>query len=169
MRTQVTLQVNGAEHTLPLKTTDKLLKVLREDLLLTGTKLSCSSGQCGACSVLVDGRAMNSCLLLAVDMEGHEITTIEGLSPDPGILTPLQQSFIDHGAIHCGFCTPGMIILATDYLAHCPAGDRASLKQAMKGNICRCTGYSKLVEAIEAAAGEAIGGSVGPCGIEAGR
>jgi carbon-monoxide dehydrogenase small subunit len=142
------IKVNGELHEVWVRPLDTLSSVLRESLLLTGTKESCGAGECGACSVLVDGRAVNSCLLLAVDMEGHDIITIEGLTPDDR-LSPLQTAFVNHGAIHCGFCTPGMVVTATDYLENDPAQDRAGLKRAIEGNVCRCTGYSPILEAIE--------------------
>ncbi len=148
MKQPIVLNVNGETHELLVRSTETLASVLRGQLLLTGTKEACGVGECGACSVLIDGRAVNSCLLLAVDMEGHEIVTIEGLAPE-GELTPLQEAFVEHGAVHCGFCTPGMIVTATDYLRNSPRHDRGALKRAIEGNVCRCTGYVKIVEAIE--------------------
>jgi carbon-monoxide dehydrogenase small subunit len=145
----VVLRVNGEPHELLVRPADTLAEVLRERLLLTGTKQSCGMGECGACSVLVDGKAVNSCLLLAIDMDGHEIVTIEGLS-DPGSLSPLQEAFVEHGAIHCGFCTPGMILTATDYLSNSPCHSREDLLRALEGNVCRCTGYTKIISAVEA-------------------
>lgn len=148
MKQAIALNVNGERHELLVRPSDTLSSVLRETLLLTGTKEACGLGECGACSVLVDGYAVNSCLLLAVDMEDHEIQTIEGVSPERG-LTPVQEAFVDHGAIHCGFCTPGLIVTATDYLRHSPIHDREHLKRAIEGNVCRCTGYVAIVRAIE--------------------
>ena len=148
MKRAVVIKVNGELHEVSVHALDTLSSVLRERLLLTGTKEACGAGECGACSVLVDGRAMNSCLLLAVDMEGHDIVTIEGLTPDDG-LSPLQEAFVRHGAIHCGFCTPGLVVTATDYLENDLAQDRAGLKRAIEGNVCRCTGYSPILEAID--------------------
>lgn len=160
MRQAIVLQVNGQRHEVPARPSDTLSQVLREQLLLTGTKEGCGMGECGACSVLLNGRAVNSCLMLAIDAEGHEIVTIEGLAdraaaaegrPADGTLTPLQEAFVEHGAIHCGFCTPGMVVTATDYLENSPRHDREALMRAIEGNICRCTGYVTIVAAIEAA------------------
>jgi aldehyde oxidoreductase len=147
----VALTVNGEEYQVAVRPTDTLLKVLREDLLLTGTKEGCDLGECGACTVLVDGLAVNACLLLAIDLQGRAVTTIEGLQDPDGGLTPLQEAFVENGAIHCGFCTPGMVVTAHDYLEHTPVPDRQALLRAIEGNVCRCTGYVKVVAAIEAA------------------
>lgn len=160
MRRAIVLQVNGERHDVLAQPSDTLSQVLRERLLLTGTKEGCGMGECGACSVLLDGRAVNSCLVLALDAEGHEIVTIEGLEDRAaaaegrradGTLTPLQEAFIEHGAIHCGFCTPGMVVTATDYLENSPRHDREALMRAIEGNVCRCTGYVKIIAAIESA------------------
>jgi len=158
VRQAIVLQVNGRRHDVLARPSDTLSQVLREQLLLTGTKEGCGLGECGACSVLLDGRAVNSCLVLAVDAEGHEIVTIEGLGhraaaaegrPLDETLTPLQEAFVEHGAIHCGFCTPGMVVTATDYLENGQRHDREALMRAIEGNICRCTGYVTIVAAIE--------------------
>lgn len=160
MRQAIVLQVNGERHDVSARPGDTLSQVLRERLLLTGTKEGCGMGECGACSVLLDGLAVNSCLVLALDAEGHEIVTIEGLGGRAAAaevrqadtaLTPLQEAFVEHGAIHCGFCTPGMVVTATDYLENSPRHDREALMRAIEGNVCRCTGYVAIIAAIEAA------------------
>jgi carbon-monoxide dehydrogenase small subunit len=148
----VTLSVNGAEHTLDVPAHHTLLRVLRDRLDLTGTKECCTEGECGACTVLVDGQAVDSCLALAVEMDGAEITTIEGLSPEVG-LDPLQEAFLRAGAVQCGFCIPGMIVTARHFLDRNPEPTRAEVAEAMSGNLCRCGGYSRIVEAVLAAAG----------------
>ena len=129
-----------------------LLEALRERLGLTGTKRGCDMGQCGACTVLLDGQPVRSCLTLAIDAQGQEITTIEGLAQD-GKLHPLQRTFHEHGAIQCGFCTPGMILTARALLAENPTPTVREIKQAISGNLCRCTGYVKIIEAITTAVG----------------
>jgi aerobic carbon-monoxide dehydrogenase small subunit len=147
----VTLSVNGAEHTLDVPPHHTLLRVLRDRLDLTGTKECCTEGECGACTVLVDGQAVDSCLALAVEMDGAEITTIEGLRPEVG-LDPLQEAFLRAGAVQCGFCIPGMIVTARHFLDRNPEPTRAEVAEAMSGNLCRCGGYSRIVEAVLAAA-----------------
>lgn len=127
-----------------------LLDVLRDDLDLTGTKRGCDLGTCGCCTVLVDGRPSLSCLVLAHAADGHDVTTIEGLTPSKG-LSPLQQAFVERGATQCGFCTPGVIVAATALLAEVPHPTADQVKDAISGNLCRCTGYAKIVEAILAA------------------
>ena len=144
----VTLQINGKTHQLKIPNKKSLLEVLREDLKLLGTKCGCDMGECGACTVLFDGQPVLSCLVLAVSAQGHEITTIEGLHSEDG-LNPLQQALVDHGAIQCGFCTPGMILTAKALLDRNPNPTEAEIRQAISGNLCRCTGYVKIVEAIK--------------------
>lgn len=144
----ITLLVNDMEHDLLVEDRDTLLHVLRNHLGLTGAKEGCGTGECGTCTVLADGRTILACLTLAVDMEGKDITTIEGLALD-GRLSPLQASFIESGAIQCGFCTPGMILSATALLREDPNPPREDILKALEGNLCRCTGYNKIVEAIE--------------------
>jgi len=144
----ITLNVNGEEYTVVVDHRDTLLYALREKLFLTGTKEACGTGECGACTVLMDGSPILSCLTLAVEAQGRKITTIEGLSAG-GTLTDIQQAFIDHGAIQCGFCTPGMVLSATSLLTENPSPERAEIQKALEGNLCRCTGYNKVVEAIE--------------------
>jgi len=144
----ITLHINNEDYEVTVEDRDTLLDVLREKLHLTGAKEACGTGECGACTVLVDDRAVLACLTLAIEAEGKAITTIEGLAPQ-GILSPLQQAFIEHGAIQCGFCTPGMILSATALLKANPAPSRQEIQKALEGNLCRCTGYNKIVEAIE--------------------
>ena len=145
----LTLRVNGIERTLTVASNRTLLQVLREDLQLTGTKLGCGIGECGACTVLVDGEPVNACLTMAVKAEGREILTIEGLGTRDS-LHPVQRSFIEHGAVHCGFCTPGMIMAAKALYDRSPHPTVSDIKDALVGNLCRCTGYQQIIEAIQA-------------------
>lgn len=147
----IRLKVNGAEHELSIYPNMTLLSVLRDELGLTGAREGCQEGSCGACTVLVDGKAVRSCLLLAMDAEGKDIITIEGLAED-GQLHPMQQSFVDHGAIQCGFCSPGMILTAKALLDENPNPAEDEIRKAMSGNLCRCTGYVNIIEAIMAVA-----------------
>jgi aerobic-type carbon monoxide dehydrogenase small subunit (CoxS/CutS family) len=147
------LLVNGEVHDTAIGPERTLLEVLREDLDLTGTKHGCELGECGACTVLVDGEPRLSCLTLAIEAQGHEITTVEGLASGAG-LHPLQRAFVELSAAQCGYCTPGMLLTAKALLDTNPAPTREETKQALAGNLCRCTGYSKILEAIELAAGE---------------
>ena len=144
----IELRVNGSTHRLSIQPWATLLEVLRESLDITGTKEGCGKGDCGACTVLVDGKAVNSCLLLAIEAQGKDILTIEGLRGENGELHPLQAAFIKHGAIQCGICTPGMIMSAKALLDENPNPDREDIKEAMSGNLCRCTGYFKIIDAI---------------------
>ncbi|MBP1738617.1 MAG: (2Fe-2S)-binding protein [Deltaproteobacteria bacterium] len=146
----IELHVNGEIHSLAVKPNDTLLEALRDHLGLVGTKEGCSVGECGACTVLMNGRAVLSCLTLARDAVGTEITTIEGVSQGEA-LDPIQQAFVDYGAVQCGFCTPGMILTAKELLTRQKKPSVEQIKQAISGNFCRCTGYTKIVEAIEAA------------------
>lgn len=139
--------INGEEQTLLVKPGQRLLDVLREDLGLTGTKEGCGIGACGACTVLIDGLAENACLVPAASLEGRSITTIEGLSQD-GRLHPLQEAFLRHHAVQCGFCTPGLIMSAKALLDRNPHPSEAQIRRAIAGNLCRCTGYEQVVEAI---------------------
>jgi aerobic carbon-monoxide dehydrogenase small subunit len=146
----IELHVNGEVHSLAVKPNDTLLEALRDHLGLVGTKDGCSVGECGACTVLMNGRAVLSCLTLALDAVGMEITTIEGLSQGEA-LDPIQQAFVDHGAVQCGFCTPGMILTAKELLEVHRQPSVDEIKNAISGNFCRCTGYTKIIEAIQAA------------------
>ena len=147
MKRIIKLHVNGEEFEVLTEVHKTLLEVLREDLGLTGTKRGCDLGTCGACTVLIDGRPYLSCLTLAVDVQAKKITTIEGLNLH-GKLHPLQKAFVEKGAIQCGFCTPGMILTAKAFLDEHPRPSEEEVKKAISGNLCRCTGYVKIVEAI---------------------
>lgn len=157
MKQRLNLKVNGRSEELLIDPHKTLLQVLREDLGLTGAKHGCGVGDCGSCTVLLDGEPVNSCLVLALQVEGREILTIEGLAQD-GELHPVQDAFIDHGAIQCGFCTPGMILTGKALLDVNPTPNRKEIRQAISGNLCRCTGYQKIVEALEDAAERMAGG-----------
>ena len=149
-----TLTVNGRRHALELVAHATLLDVLRDDLELTGSKECCAEGECGACTVLVDGRAVNSCLMLAVEAEGAEVTTIEGLAQDGG-LSPIQEAFLERGAVQCGFCIPGMVMAAHYLLLENPHPTLAEVREGLSGNLCRCAGYNQICDAVLAAAGAA--------------
>ena len=156
MKRFITLNVNGAARTAEVEPRALLAYVLRDQLDLTGTHIGCDTSQCGACTVHIDGRAVKSCTVLAMQAEGHAITTIEGLSGDRGGgggLHPLQQAFWEKHGLQCGFCTPGMIMTAADLLAAKPKPTEAEIRHALEGNLCRCTGYQNIVAAIQAAAG----------------
>jgi carbon-monoxide dehydrogenase small subunit len=146
----ITVSVNGSVERLDVPSSMTLLQMLREILALSGTKNGCEAGECGACTVLVDGEPINSCLMLAVEADGREVTTVEGLAPD-GQLSPLQEAFIEHNAVQCGYCTPGMLITATALLRRNPHPSELEIKQALVGNLCRCTGYVRIIDAIQAA------------------
>jgi aerobic-type carbon monoxide dehydrogenase small subunit (CoxS/CutS family) len=149
---KIRLKINGIYREIKVPPAKPLLYVLREDLLLTGTKEGCGKGECGACTVLVDGKPVPSCLLIVAQVDGSEITTIEGLSKD-GELDPLQESFVEEGAIQCGFCTPGLIISAKALLMKNPSPSEEEIREAISGNLCRCTGYSKVIKAIKGVSG----------------
>lgn len=148
MKRQVTLRINGTDEELYIEPWWTLARVLREELNLTGTKVSCGTGDCGSCSVLVDGKVVKSCIYLAMKARGKKILTIEGLKGVDGGLHPIQQAFIDHFAIQCGYCTPGMILTAKSLLDENPDPTEEEVREALAGNLCRCTGYVKIVEAI---------------------
>ena len=148
----INLKVNGKEHTLEVGANETLVEVLRERLRLTGTKIGCNRGECGACTVLIDGEPVLSCLTLAIECEGKEILTIEGLEdPETGELDPIQEAFIENFGIQCGFCTPGMVMTAKALLNRNPDPSEEETKEAIQGNLCRCTGYTQIVESILAA------------------
>ncbi len=151
MKVRVTLNVNGESRETLVPTHKTLLEVLREDLGLTGTKHGCELGECGTCTVLVDGEPVLSCLALPVETEGRRITTVEGMA-EGGRLHPLQQAFAELGAAQCGYCTPGILLTATALLAERPSPTRQEVKEALAGNLCRCTGYTKILDAVELAA-----------------
>jgi len=152
MKHNITLNVNGDTYRLAVDPCRTLNDVLREDLNLTGTKKGCGTGDCGACTVMVGDRSVTSCLTLAVEMNGKEITTVEGLAPSGESLHAIQEAFIEKGAIQCGFCTPGMELSALYLLKKNPSPSEEEIREGLSGNLCRCTGYSKIVEAIAAAA-----------------
>lgn len=149
----VSCTVNGAKQEMHVRPEEMLIDVLRDRLLLTGTKLSCDLGACGACSVLMDGKPVSSCGTFAWQADGADIRTVEGLADPDGTLDPVQQAFIDNSAFQCGFCTPGMIVLARGLLDHDPTPNRSAIRAWMGANICRCTGYEMIIEAVEKAAG----------------
>ena len=142
------MTVNGIEHRLTVDHNKTLIEILREDLELTGTKFGCGDGECGACTVLMDGKPVSSCLVLAGSADGKDITTIEGIA-HKGELHPLQKAFIENGAVDCGYCTPGMILSSVALLAENPLPSEDEIKHYLRGNLCRCTGYEKIVKAIQ--------------------
>jgi len=148
MKTLINLKINGREYDIAVEPNQTLVDLLRYDLGLTGTKKGCGTGECGSCTVIFNGKPVNSCLVLAIRANGAEILTIEGLKPTQG-LHPLQQAFVDKGAIQCGFCTPGMILSANSLLQKNPNPTEAEIRTALSGNLCRCTGYQKIVEAVQ--------------------
>ncbi|MDH4189234.1 MAG: (2Fe-2S)-binding protein [Betaproteobacteria bacterium] len=149
----VSLSVNGVRYDVAIRPWRTLLEVLRETLAMTGTKRSCGEGQCGACTVLLDGDAVNACLYLAVEAQGREILTIEGPAGGDPVLEQIQASFANNGAVQCGFCTPGMVMITKDLLSHNDAPSEDEIRDALVGHLCRCTGYVQIVEAIRDAAG----------------
>ena len=149
----MTMTLNGQEVTVEVKPDALLVDVLRNELELTGTKEACGEGECGACTVLLDGEPVTSCLVPALRAQGREVMTVEGLASG-GELHPLQKAFVEHGAVQCGFCTPGMLMSAKALLERNPHPSEEEIKQAISGNLCRCTGYIKIVEAVKAASRE---------------
>ena len=147
----ITVTVNGAKERLEVPSNMTLLQLLREKLALTGTKNGCSAGECGACTILMNGEPVNSCMVLAVEVNGAEIVTVEGLADD-GRLTPIQEAFVEHNAVQCGFCTPGVLISAHALLKRNPHPTEEEIKLALVGNLCRCTGYLRIIEAVQTAA-----------------
>lgn len=172
MKRLVQLVVNGAPQELAIEPRRTLLELLREDLGLTGTKLGCGEGDCGTCVVLLDGEPVNACLVLGLEAEGREVLTIEGLA-EGSDLHPIQQAFIDAGAVQCGYCTPGMVLVAKAFLERHARPSEADVRRAIAGNLCRCTGYQKIVEAVLDAArrmdGEAGAGGARRAGPGASR
>jgi carbon-monoxide dehydrogenase small subunit len=150
---QLLLTVNGMQYEVEVRPTARLLDVLRDQVGLTGTKEGCAEGECGACTVIVDGRAVNSCVMLAVQARGKEVLTVEGLAED-GQLDLLQQKFVEYGAVQCGYCTPGMLMSAKALLMANPVPSDQDIRIALAGNLCRCTGYSAIVAAVKAAGGQ---------------
>ena len=144
------MKLNGEEVTVQVKPSAMLVEVLRDQMELTGTKVACGEGECGACTVLLDGQPVNSCLVPALKAQDREVMTVEGLAP-PGGLHPLQKAFVERGAVQCGYCTPGMLMSAKALLDHNPNPTEGEARLAISGNLCRCTGYAKIVEAIKSA------------------
>ena len=159
-RREISLTVNGERHTREVEDRFSLADFLRHGLGLTGTHLGCEHGVCGSCTVMVDGRAVRGCLMLAVQADGAEVLTVEGLAASEGALNPLQQAFMDHHGLQCGFCTPGILTTLTAYLAEHPDPSDADIRKALSGNICRCTGYETIVQAALAAARVMRGGGL---------
>ncbi len=139
--------LNGVQQRVTVPLGMSVLTLMRDVLGLTGTKYGCGEGECGACTIVVDGEAVNACLMFAADLDGRSVVTVEGLAADPHARV-LREAFVEHGAVQCGFCTPGMMVQATQLLARCPEPDDATAKAAIEGNLCRCTGYQKIVDAI---------------------
>ena len=158
-KAHIQLSINGEPIEVAFAPHKTLLEVLREDLALTGTKHGCELGECGVCTVLIDGRPMLSCLFLGLDAEGREVTTIEGMA-EGGMLHPLQETFADLGAAQCGYCTPGFLLVAKELLEKNPSPGREEVQEALAGNLCRCTGYIKIYEAVELAAARMRGEQV---------
>jgi carbon-monoxide dehydrogenase small subunit len=152
----ITVTVNGALERLDVPSNMTLLQLLREMLALTGTKNGCEAGECGACTVLLDGEPVNACMVLAAECHGREVLTIEGVAPE-GELSLVQHALVDHNAIQCGFCTPGMVLSATALLRRNPDPTEVEIKEALVGNLCRCTGYVRIVDAIQDAAAKGVG------------
>lgn len=151
----VSLSVNGEWHEVPVRPRLTLVEVIREAIGLTGTKASCESGTCGACTVLLDGRPVLACLTLAIECDGRHVTTVEGLA-DGEKLSPIQEAFLDQGAVQCGFCTSGMLMSATALLRDHAKPNRAAINKALEGNLCRCTGYNAIVDAVLQASGQGV-------------
>jgi len=154
MKRLITLRINGIDEDIYVEPWWPLARVLRDELNLIGTKEGCEAGHCGACTVLIDGKAVMSCLYLAIKARGKEITTIEGLQGENGAIHPLQEAFIEHFAVQCGYCTPGMIMTAKALLDENPNPTEKEVREGLNGNVCRCTGYTKIVEAILSCGGK---------------
>ena len=150
MKIGISFALNGKPRQLETEADRRVIDLLREELGLTGTKEACGSGECGACTILVDGESRLACLMLAAQLEGRNVTTIEGLGSEERP-HPIQQAFVEQGAVQCGYCTPGMILASVDLLARNPHPSRLEIREGLSGNLCRCTGYQKIVDAVEAA------------------
>jgi carbon-monoxide dehydrogenase small subunit len=161
MKHTINVTVNGTEHCVAVDSGRTLNELLREDLNLTGTKQGCGTGDCGACTVVVEGRTVNSCLTLAVSVAGKEVTTVEGLAVSGEELHPIQEAFIEKGASQCGFCTPGMEMSALHLLRNNPDPSESEIRAGLSGNLCRCTGYTKIVDAVTFAAKKMGAGQTG--------
>ena len=148
---KITFILNGKKASIDIPGDRRAVDILRENLGLTGTKEGCGSGECGACTILVDGETRLSCLMLAAQLQGRRVETIEGLGSGDG-LHPVQEAFVEHGAVQCGFCTPGMVLASVDFLERYLRPSRDEIRQGISGNLCRCTGYQMIVDAVEAAA-----------------
>jgi aerobic carbon-monoxide dehydrogenase small subunit len=153
---RIEVTVNGTRHEAEVEPRQLLVYLLRDQLRLTGTNVGCDTSSCGSCTVLLDGESVKSCTLLAVQADGHEVTTIEGLAEADGTFHPVQQAFHEHHALQCGFCTPGMVMAAVSYLEENPKPTEAEVRLALEGNLCRCTGYHNIVKAILAASGQEV-------------
>ena len=151
----ISVTVNGDTYEREVEARKLLVHFIRDDLDLTGTHIGCDTGNCGACSITVDGLLVKSCMMLAIQADGAQIRTVEGLNPD-GELTPLQQAFTDHHALQCGYCTPGMLVSATALLERNPRPSDEEIRRALQGNICRCTGYWNIIKAVKAASGQEV-------------
>jgi aerobic-type carbon monoxide dehydrogenase small subunit (CoxS/CutS family) len=153
MKRRIGLVLNGERRSLDVEPSDILLDVLRERFGVKSPKIGCERGDCGVCTILLDGKSVRSCLILAIEVDGHEITTVEGLGKNG--LTRLQRSFLKHNSFQCGFCAPGMVLAATELLRRKPCPSRGEIKEAISGNLCRCTGYEQIIDAIEEASQKA--------------
>jgi len=171
MPCRATIRVNGTAHVLDVEARALLVDVLRDDLHLTGTHVGCDTSQCGACTVLLDGRAVKSCSVLAVQADGHDVVTIEGFAGSAGgpkgSLHPMQEAFRDHHGLQCGFCTPGMILAGAEVVARNARPNDGQIRDGLRGNLCRCTGYHNIVEAVRAAGERIAAGAAKPAGAAA--
>ena len=165
-RVRISVTVNGTTYTREVEPRDLLVYFLREELGLTGTHVGCDTSQCGACSVLLDGRAVKSCTLFAVQADGRQLTTIEGLAKD-GQLHPLQEAFWNEHGLQCGFCTPGFIMTATALLQRNPRPSEEQIRKGLEGNLCRCTGYANIVKAVQSASAAMAAGAGAPAAVQA--
>ena len=157
---EISVTVNGVSHTSDVEPRTLLVHYVREQLGLTGTNIGCDTSSCGACSLHIDGEAVKSCTVLAVQADGHDITTIEGMAAADGTLHPMQQAFMENHGLQCGYCTPGMVMAATSLLDEIPSPTEAQVREGLEGNLCRCTGYHNIVRAVLAASGQELDGPV---------